>query len=46
MINRLWKQLFIKNVGFVTKEAGEIIDFLHVENKILRNKYLLFCFFY
>jgi putative transposase len=28
----------IQIVGFVTKEAGEIIDFLHAENKILRSK--------
>jgi hypothetical protein len=34
MINLLWKQLLIKIVGFVTKEAGEIIDFLNAENKI------------
>ena len=38
MINLLWKQLLIKIVDFVTKEAGEIIDFLHAENKILRSK--------
>jgi hypothetical protein len=38
MIQALWKQLLIQIVGFVTKEAGEIIDFLHTENKILRSK--------
>jgi putative transposase len=38
MIQALWKQLLIQIVGFVTKEAGEIIDFLHAENKILRSK--------
>jgi len=38
MINLLWKQILLKFVGFITKEAGDIIDFLHTENKILRSK--------
>lgn len=38
MINLLWKKLLLKIVGFITKEAGGIIDFLQAENKILRSK--------
>jgi len=38
MINLLWKHILLKIVSIVTKEAGEIIDFLYTENKILRSK--------
>ena len=38
MINLLWKQILVKIAGFITKEAGDIIDFLHTENKFLRSK--------
>ncbi len=38
MINLLGKHIFLNIVNFVTKDTGEIIDFLQPENKILRSK--------
>jgi len=38
MINVLWKQFLLIIVNYIAKEAGEIIDFIQTENKILRSK--------
>ena len=38
MINERWKQILLKIVSLISIEAGEIIDFLQAENKILRSK--------
>ena len=38
MINKLWKQFLLIILSYIAKEAGEIIDFLQAENRILRGK--------